>query len=219
MSPRFFSKSEAVLFGWNALKKNSRFFLGLLAIMIALNILFSLVMSSFSEEAPQVMVTAFCIVFGILEILIGMGIIKISLKFCDQEPARYGELLSAYPLLLNYVAGSIIYGIMVAIGLIFLIVPGLYLALKYQFYGYLIIDQGKGPVEALRLSAALTEGVKWNLVLFWLMLAGINILGILALGVGLIATIPLSWMAIAYVYRRLQLQAQNAGALQLPGLD
>ena len=52
MSHRFFSKSEAVLFGWNALKKNARFVLGLLAIVVALNISFSLIMSSFSEEAP-----------------------------------------------------------------------------------------------------------------------------------------------------------------------
>ncbi len=219
MPPRFFSKSEAVLFGWNVLKKNARFFLGLLAIVIALNILISLVMSSFSEEAPQVLVFAFSIMVLILDALIGMGIIKISLKFCDQEPASYEELISPYPLLLKYIAGSIIYAVIVVIGLIFLIVPGLYLALKYQFYDYLIIDQGKGPVEAIKMSGVLTKGVKWNLVLFWLMLAGINILGMLALGVGLIITIPLSWLATAYVYRRLQLQAQNEGALQLSGMD
>ena len=69
------------------------------------------------------------------------------------------------------------------------------------------------------MSGVLTEGVMWNLVLFWLMLAGINILGMLALGIGLIVTIPLSWLATAYVYRRLQLQVQNAGALQVTGLD
>lgn len=219
MSPRFFSKSEAVLFGWNALKKNSRFFIGLLAIMIALNILFSLIMFSFSEEAPQALVMAAGIVFVIFETLIGMGIIKICLKFCDQEPARYGELFSAYPLLLNYIAGSIIYGIMVTTGLLFLVVPGLYLALKHQFYSYSIIDQRKGPLQAIKMSGVLTEGVKWNLALFWLMLAGINILGMLALGVGLAVTIPLSWLATAYVYRRLQMQAQNAGAIPLKGLD
>ena len=165
------------------------------------------------------LVFAVGIIIMILETLIGMGIIKICLKFCDQEPASYEELFSAYPLLINYIAGSIMYGAMVAIGLIFFIVPGIYLALKYQFYNYLIIDQGKGPVEAIKMSGILTEGVMWNLVLFWLMLAGINILGMLALGIGLIITVPLSWLATAYVYRRLQLQAQNAGALQLSGLD
>jgi uncharacterized membrane protein len=76
-----------------------------------------------------------------------------------------------------------------------------------------------GPAEAIKRSGVLTNGVKRNLVLFWLMLIGINILGMLALGVGLIAPVPISWLANAYVYRRLQLQAENEGAIPLAGLD
>ena len=219
MSPRFFSKSEAVLFGWNTLKKNFGFFLGMLAIVVAINLLVGLVMSSFSEEAPKVLVIAVSAISWILDLLISMGVIRITLKFCDQEQATYRDLFSAYRLLLNYLVGSIVYGIMVTIGFVFLIIPGIYLAVKYQFYEYLIVDKGMGPIEAIKRSGVLTEGVKWNLVLFWLALVGINILGMIALGVGLIATVPVSWLANAYVYRRLQLQAENNSAIPLTGLD
>ena len=219
MSPRFFSKSEAVLFGWNTLKKNFGFFLGMLAIIVAVNVLVGLVMSSFSEEAPELLVIAVSVISWILDLLISMGVIKITLKFCDQEPATYRDLFSAYRLLLNYIVGSIVYGIIVAIGFVFLIIPGIYLAVKYQFYDYLIVDKGMGPIEAIKRSGVLTEGVKRNLVLFWLALVGINILGMIALGVGLIATVPVSWLANAYVYRRLQLQAENDRAIPLAGLD
>lgn len=219
MSPRFFSKSEAVLFGWNTLKKNFGFFLGMLAIIVAVNLLVGLVISSFSEEAPKALVIAVSVISWILDLLIGMGVIRITLKFCDQEQATYRDLFSAYRLLLNYLVGSIVYGIMVGIGLVFLVAPGIYLAVKYQFYDYLIVDRGMGPIEAIKRSGVLTEGVKWNLVLFWLALVGINILGMIALGVGLIATVPVSWLANAYVYRRLQLQAENNSAIPLTGLD
>ena len=219
MSPRFFSKSEAVLFGWNTLKKNFGFFLGMLAIVVAINLLVGLVMSSFSEEAPKVLVIAVSAISWILDLLISMGVIRITLKFCDQEQATYRDLFSAYRLLLNYLVGSIVYGIMVAIGFVFLIAPGIYLAVKYQFYDYLIIDKGMGPIDAIKRSGVLTEGVKRNLVLFWLARVGINILGMIALGVGLIATVPVSWLANAYVYRRLQLQAENNSAIPLSGLD
>jgi uncharacterized membrane protein len=219
MSPRFFSKSEAILFGWNTLKKNLGFFLGMLAIVVAVNVLVGLAMSSFSEEAPKVLVIAMSVISWVLDLLISMGVIRITLKFCDQEQATYRDLFSAYRLLLNYIVGSIVYGIVVAIGLVFLIVPGIYLAVKYQFYDYLIVDKGMGPIEAIKRSGVLTEGVKRNLVLFWLALVGINILGMIALGVGLIATIPVSWLANAYVYRRLQLQAENNSAIPLVGLD
>lgn len=219
MSPRFFSKSDAILFGWNTLKKNFGFFLGLLAVVVAVNLTVALVMSSISDEAPRALVIALGIISWILDLLISIGIIKISLKFCDQEQASYGDLFSAYRLLLNLMIGAIIYGAMVAIGTVFLIVPGIYLAIRYQFYDYLIIDKGMGPVEAIKRSGSLTEGVKLNLVLFWLMLVGINILGLIALGVGLLATVPISWLANAYVYRRLQLQTENTGAIPLAGLD
>ena len=53
------------------------------------------------------------------------------------------------------------------------------LILKYQFYEYLIVDKGTGPVEAVKRNGILTDGVKRNLVLFWLMLIGIDILGML----------------------------------------
>jgi uncharacterized membrane protein len=219
MSPRFFSKSEAILFGWNTLKKNFGFFIGMLAIVVAVNILVGLVISSFSEEAPRVLVVAVSAISWILDFLISMGVIRITLKFCDQEPAAYRDLFSAYRLLLNYMVGSIVYGIMVAIGFVFLIFPGIYLAVKYQFYDYLIVDKGMGPIDAIKRSGVITEGVKRNLVLFWLALVGINILGMIALGVGLIATVPVSWLANAYVYRRLQLQAENDRAIPLAGLD
>ena len=219
MSPRFFSKSEAILFGWNTLKKNFRFFLGMLAIVVVVNVLVGLVISSFSEEAPKVLVMVASVISWVLDLLISIGVIKITLKFCDQEQATYRDLFSAYRLLLNYIVGSIVYGIIVAIGFVFLIIPGIYLAVKYQFYEYLIVDKGMGPIEAIKRSGVLTEGVKRNLVLFWLALVGINILGIIALGVGLIATVPVSWLANAYVYRRLQLQAENNQAIPLAGLD
>jgi len=219
MSPRFFSKSEAILFGWNTLKKNFRFFLGMLAIVLVVNVLVGLVISSFSEEAPKVLVMVVSVISWVLDLLISIGVIKITLKFCDQEPTTYRDLFSAYRLLLNYLVGSIVYGIIVAIGFVFLIIPGIYLAVKYQFYEYLIVDKGMGPIEAIKRSGVLTEGVKRNLVLFWLALVGINILGLIALGVGLIATVPVSWLANAYVYRRLQLQAENNQAIPLAGLD
>ena len=57
-----------------------------------------------------------------------------------------------------------IFWIMVYIGLLLLIVPGIYILLTYCFYGLEIIDRGLGPVEALSRSAKITKGEKWNLL-------------------------------------------------------
>ncbi len=49
-----------------------------------------------------------------------------------------------------------------------ILVAIVYLFLKYQFYGYVIVDRGSGPLEALKESGRLTEGMLKNLFIFWL---------------------------------------------------
>jgi uncharacterized membrane protein len=92
---------------------------------------------------------------------------------------------------------------MVAGGLILLIVPGIYLGLKYQFFSYLIVDKELGVLDSLKESSQITQGVKWQLFGFSLALIGINILGALAFGIGLLVTIPLTVVAHVFVYRKL----------------
>jgi uncharacterized membrane protein len=76
---------------------------------------------------------------------------------------------------------------------------------------FVVVDQRTDPIEALRKSSRLTDGVKGQLFWFGLLLIGVNLVGALALGVGLLVTIPTSFIAAAYVFRRLQ---QRADVLQ-----
>lgn len=93
---------------------------------------------------------------------------------------------------------------MVSIGLILLIVPGIILAIIFVFYGFHIVDTGStDPIGALRRSAEITRGHRWQLFLLGLVLLGINILGLLALIIGVLFTSGISLLAIAHVYRRL----------------
>jgi tetratricopeptide (TPR) repeat protein len=93
----------------------------------------------------------------------------------------------------------------IALGVLFVVLLPLTViwAIKYQYFGYLIVDRGLGPVEAIRESARVTDGTKADLFLFGLLIVGINLLGMLALMIGLFVTLPLSLIAYAHVYRRL----------------
>ena len=94
--------------------------------------------------------------------------------------------------------------IIAGVGLLLCIIPGIILSVRFQFFGWAIVDRELGPFEAMQESWELTRGSFWNLVLLWLVLAGINILGALALGVGLLITSPMSMVAVGFVYRRLE---------------
>ena len=139
----------------------------------------------------------------VISILVQIGSIKITLELYDGKPLNFSNLYSQSNLILRYLGASILYGLMVAVGLILLIIPGIYLAIKYQFFSFLIVDKNMGIMESFKKSEEMTQGVKMNLLLFSLALAGINILGALVFLVGLIVTIPTTVMATVYVYRKL----------------
>lgn len=139
----------------------------------------------------------------VLALFVSMAFIRISLKLVDQERPDWPDLWLSYPKFWYYLAGQILYGLIVLGGLILLIVPGIIWAIKYQFTGYLILDQDMDPVEAIKRSGEMTKGVKGELFLFGLTLFGLNLLGFLACCVGTLVTAPMSAIATAYVYRSL----------------
>jgi hypothetical protein len=143
------------------------------------------------------------LVFWLIGIGIQLGMMKICLKLSRGEHAELNDLFSCYHLLFKYLLSSICFLAIFILGMFLLIIPGIIFGLKYQFYGYLIIDQGAGPIEALKKSSALTRDVKWNLFVFHILLILINFGGVLCLFVGLFVTIPITAVAVAYVYRNL----------------
>ncbi|MDH7499265.1 MAG: DUF975 family protein [candidate division NC10 bacterium] len=201
-----FSKGEAIRFGWNAMMSNPGFFVMLLIVVGLIYIFPEMLRKSMGQEDPM-LTLLLGLVSAVLQIVIGMGLIRISLSFADSAKGQFSDLFSCLPLFFKYLFSSILYALIVLAGIVLLIVPGVIWAIKYMFFSYLIVDQGLGPVEALKRSGAMTKGAKWDLFLFGLLLLGVNLLGALALLIGLFATIPASMVAMAYVYRMLQKQA------------
>lgn len=143
------------------------------------------------------------IVVLIIQMIVSIGLTKIAIKFASNQKGEIKDLYNHYPLFFKYLAGSILTGIITVIGFILLIIPGIIFSLKLQFVSYLIIDKGMGPIEAIKRSWAMTKGNVWNLFLLSLITTGLNILGALALLIGLLWTIPTTSIATAYVYKKL----------------
>lgn len=207
MKPRF-SINEAFRFGWEAFKKNFWFLTAILLVLFVISSISNYALR-ISEHAPFLggLINLVAVIFGII---VQMGIIKITLKFVDKGKPVFDDLFSEYKLFWRYLGASIIYGLIVLGGLILLIVPGIIWALKFQFYRYLIIDKKMGIKESLKKSGEMTEGAKWDLLLFWILVIGVNILGALAFGVGLIIAVPVTILASVFVYRELFKHAHSA---------
>jgi len=212
MATQRFSKGEAIRFGWNTMKSNIGFFIVLLIVAYLIVGVPSFISESIKEKA-LVLSIIIDIVVQILSLVIGMGLIKISLKFCDNEKGELADIFSCFSLFFKYLFGSILYGLIILGGIILLIIPGIIWGIKFQFFSYFIVDKGFGPIEALKKSSAITNGAKWDLFLFGLLLILITLLGLLCLFIGLFATVPTTMVAQAFVYRKLLAQTEIA---QLP---
>ncbi len=210
MTTKSFSMGEAIGFGWETMKKNFAFFIGVLIVVFVIQAVPQLIANQ-AQNAPAIGLL-FSLIGFVLQLILSMGLIRIALKFVDGQQPEFGDLFGATSYFFSFLIASILYGLMVAVGMIFLIVPGIVLAIIFLMYQYAIVDQGLGPLEALRRSAALTHGVRWDLFLFGLLLFGINLLGALALGIGLFVTVPTTMVALAYVYRQLDRQTAPAPA-------
>ncbi len=96
----------------------------------------------------------------------------------------------------SFIKLSLIIFLIVLLGLIMLILPGIYFAVSYVFSHLFVWFYDKDPSEAIRLSRKTVSGNFGQILLLFLILAGINLLGVLALGIGILLTMPFSFCVI-----------------------
>ena len=202
-----FSKKEAINYGFKLAKENLFFFV-VLFIIVAL---ITAVMTSLRVATAHVLPSALLIsiVQVVIDLVIGIGLIHITLKFIDKKKPVYKDLFYYKPIV-NYFLASILTGLITFGGFILLIIPGIYLAIRLKYAVYLVVDKNLGPVEAIKAGWKLTKGNVWNLFFLSILLGLINLLGLLCLVIGLFITVPLSMLATTFVYRKLLLQSKAA---------
>jgi hypothetical protein len=127
---------------------------------------------------------------------LSIGVYLIGKGILNGKPIDFMQLLEGYKDLnyaIYFVLLNIIVGLIVGVGMILLIVPGVYLALMYSQSLYIYIenkDKGVTIGEALKKSAEMMNGHKSELFVLWLTYLGHLLLGIITLGIWLIYAIP-----------------------------
>ena len=98
----------------------------------------------------------------------------------------------------------------VTVGLILCVIPGLIAGFLLQFYGYAIIDRKSdsvttapqsSPPGAMRASFEVVAANIGPLILLAVLCFVVNLAGALLCGIGLLVTLPVTAIAIAYAWR------------------
>lgn len=203
-----FSLSECYAVGWVRFKEHAWFLILTMVFMYGTAIFFDVLIEEHYRTIEPTR-TLLSLLATIFFYWLYLGFTSINFKIVDRQPVVWRDLFvfdSRFPI---YLLGSLFYGVIVVLGMLFFIVPGIYLAIRYGFYWYAILDGHKSLGAAFAESARITHGVKWKLVLFVFTAFGVSILGVLLLGVGILVAIPLISLASVHLYRVLLAQSDS----------
>ncbi len=194
-----FNIKDSVKFAWDKFWSRWKFYIGVIFASIAASVIMSVLASALEDVA--ILNALISIASIILQILISIGLITVLLKSARDQEVDWSDMWLNKGHFLKFFGVQILYQIIVFIGFIFLIIPGIYLALRYQYAQYIIIDEKDSSIgHAFKRSAEITKGIKWRLIWLGIVTVGIVLLGLLALGVGLFVAIPVAALTHLFVY-------------------
>jgi len=220
-----FSIREALRFGWHQVWAHSGLLFKIVILMLVLGFL-RVVLSAGGSAVSQILGALISLVL----IALGIGITIISLKLARGESTSLRDIIPPWSLAWRYLLSSLIVGIFmavcvaipVALGVLAVstlsgiegkvlfglavalgVIAGCYVMLRYAMVKYVAIDGTQDIGTILRKSKVLSRGAMWHLRLFVVVLILLNILGAFLLFIGLLITIPIPLLAMAYVYLRL----------------
>jgi uncharacterized membrane protein len=122
------------------------------------------------------------------------------LKAARGDKLEIKDMFAAFQNYWNAVLASLLVLVIVIIGFILIIVPGIIFACKLAFTPYLVVDRKMEVIEAVKTSWRMTNGYAWKVFLIYLLGIPIFIAGLICLGVGVIIAIMWITLAIASFY-------------------
>ena len=129
-----------------------------------------------------------------------MGNFIVSAKLLHGQTPEFRDFFAGFQYFLPLLLLSLVAGLFIAIGTMLLVIPGLYLIVAYMFASYLVVDRRLDFWPAMELSRRTVHPRWFSYFAFVLLVALLNLAGAVALGVGLLVTIPLSFCAVTAAY-------------------
>lgn len=205
------SVRDTLMFGWTTFSKRPWFFITLfVCLMIAYAFLSFVTDPAHQDHGP--MAFALFVASVVLGTVLEIMLVNIALKsHSNVEAVTFSDAYVRLPFW-SYLGTKVLVALIVVLGLILVIVPGVIAGLALMFATYLIVDKGRTPLEAIKESVRMTKGNRWKLFLFVLALAALNIVGAVLFFVGLMVTVPVTYLAMVHAYRTLDRASEKASA-------
>jgi len=167
-------------------------------------------MAAFQEyykgSDPNVLVGANCgaqLVANWFSMLMTGGIMLIGVRHVLEQRVSWKMVFAGFSKAFSITMALILQTILITIGLLLLVIPGIYLSIGYTLVLPLILDKGMGPWEALEASRKAIHKKWWTVFGLYLVMVLICLIALIPLGLGLIWVVPMTFVLIGVLYVRL----------------
>ena len=225
-----FSVNEIMSEAWNFAKKNIWILLGFTAVQFVVIIMITTLLTGIFGGESTTAVLLQNLTLSLFDAFFTVAFYQVIFKLIDEEgEPQFPDFVPNLMKALNFLLVKLIIGIILVflIGVIssiyfmntpdietadvlsskllpvFLLIaiPVTYFTIRLCFVVCFIVDQDSGASESISQSWTLSKGHFWFIFVLFLIILGLNILGAMALFIGLLFTVPFSSLILIITYR------------------
>jgi len=173
---------------WEMFNQNIGSFIGFLFLVFLINVGLGFI-PRIGEIASLVMVAP-----------LNAGFVLFTLKIAKGQNTTFSDFFRGFKYFKPVLLASLVTTIFTVIGIIFLVIPGIYLAVAYTFTIPLLVEKEIKVWDAMEASRAIITKRWYSMFFFILTLGLLNLGGLLLIGFGLLLTVPLSGCMVIAAY-------------------
>jgi len=140
---------------------------------------------------------------GIVSTILTAGLIYMGVKRLKGEDIHWRDLFSGFAVAGKVTITWLLSLILMFIGYLLLVLPGIYLTVGYGLALPLVVDKKMSPWQALETSRKAIHKVWWRFFALMLVLTLLTVIAAIPLGIGLIWVAPMGVVLIGVVYKTL----------------
>lgn len=185
----------ALSYGFNKYFANIGPVLAVIVVYVVVQVVFVLIGLSVTSLAGRLLLN---VVGFVVSAVVSFGIYKTALLITAGQVPTLSEAFT-YDRWGEWIVFSIVYGLMVGIGLALCLIPGLVVLAFFGMAPFFFIDRGMSLGDALSASREAASSRGFALPVLLSIIVGVA--GAIACGIGLLVTAPAAYIAVAFLYR------------------
>ncbi len=160
------------------------------------------VLAATGADESVIVVLGFVVqlVITVVALPMGVAIMIMAMRHQHEKSVSAGEIFRHFGAIFSLMLAYILQMILIIIGLVLLVLPGIYLMFAYMYAMPLIVEKKMSVWQALETSRKAITRIWFRFFGLLMLLLLINMLGILTLGIAWIWTAPWSVLAMSMVY-------------------